>query len=92
VGEKEPENGFIPDFSQLGDTFVGDCGALNGPFEYRIIEWLMLPRTIEYRKYQNAPLTRISQDFSGLVEKIQAIGQFEFDLNDEGLKIYGYKP
>lgn len=40
VGESEPKNGFVPDLEQLGENYVGDCGALNGPFEFKRIEWI----------------------------------------------------
>ena len=39
VTDKEPKNGFLPDKEQLGDDYVGDCGALNGPFEFKVIEF-----------------------------------------------------
>ncbi len=38
VDEDEPSPGHIPDPEQLGDTFVGDCGEANGPFDFKRIQ------------------------------------------------------
>ena len=92
VGNKEPQKGFVPDCSQLGDTFVGDCGALNGPLEYKFIEWVFIPRTTEYREYECAPVNSIDQDIEFVVEQLNSLGNFELELSSDGLKIFGYKP
>jgi len=92
VTRKEPTQGHVPDLDQLGDTFVGDCGALNGPFEFREIEWIFIPKRHGYRPYDNAPINYLTQDVDHILDKLQAIGQFEFEMNSEGLRVYGYKP
>ena len=92
VGESEPKNGFVPDLEQLGENYVGDCGALNGPFEFKRIEWLRLPTSIRYKSYDKAPAKVLTQDLSELLIHLNAIGNFELDENSEGITIYGYKP
>ena len=91
VDEKDSILGRVPEYNRLGDTYVGDCGALNGPFEFRIIEWLLLPAKHGYRPYDKAPMTYIHQNLDEVREKIDAIGQYEYEMTEEGLKIYGYK-
>ena len=92
VGEVEPKNGFVPDYDQLGEDYVGDCGALNGPFEFNRIEWLKLPTRIGYKPYEKAPTQFKTQDLSGLIEQLSSIGSFELEANSEGVTVYGYKP
>jgi len=91
IDEKQPLSGHLPDYRQLGDDYVGDCGALNGPFEYHVIEWLLLPAKHGYRPYDKAPMEYMSQDLDEVKKKIDAVGQFEYELSEEGLKIFGYK-
>ena len=92
VTESEPTPGHVPDIDELGDTYVGDCGALNGPFEFREIEWILIPRSHAFRRYENAPLEHKTQQFDSIVSQIESLGQFEYELTDEGLKVYGYRP
>lgn len=92
VGESEPKNGFVPDLEQLGENYVGDCGALNGPFEFKRMEWIKLPTSIRYKPYDKAPTKVLTQDLSILLIQLNAIGNFELDENSEGITIYGYKP
>ncbi|MCP3933450.1 MAG: hypothetical protein GY705_30640, partial [Bacteroidetes bacterium] len=56
VEEKEPINGFLPDLDQIGENYVGDCGALNGPFSFKAIEWLILPSKVGHQPYNKAPI------------------------------------
>ena len=92
VDEKNPVSGFLPDYSQLGDTYVGDCGALNGPFGFRTIEWILLPAKHGYRPYDKAPWQYEYQNLNQVKERIDAVGQYAYEMTEEGLKIYGYKP
>lgn len=92
VGENETKNGFVPDYEQLGNDYVGDCGALNGPFEFKRIEWFKLPTSVGYKPYEKAPIQFQTQDLSGIIEQLNSIGNFEIDANTEGVTIYGYKP
>ena len=92
IARREPTQGHVPDLEQLGDTYVGDCGALNGPFEFREIEWIHIPKRHGIRPYDNAPIKYLTQNIDDIVDRLQAVGQFEFELTSEGLKVYGYKP
>ena len=92
VGEDKQKNGFVPDYEQLGEDYVGDCGALNGPFEFKRIEWLELPNRIGYKPYENAPTQFKTQDLSRIIEQLNVIGSFEIDSDSESITIYGYKP
>ena len=91
VESKEVKEGSVPNLELLGDSFVGDCGALNGPFSFREIEWILLPARFGYRPYEKAPLRYSYQDVSIIAAMIDAQGKFEYEMSDEGLKIYGYK-
>jgi len=75
----------------LSESYVGDCGALNGPFPFKAIEWLFLPHKFGYRNYDNAPMKYITQDLKEITQKIDSIGKFEYELTQDGLKIYVYK-
>ena len=92
VEDKESKNGFIPDLDQLGEDYVGDCGALNGPFSFKEIEWLLLPSKVGHQPYDKAPIKYEYQDIEKIKKKIDTAGQFEYETTDEGIKIYGYKP
>ncbi|GJL78027.1 MAG: hypothetical protein NPINA01_10160 [Nitrospinaceae bacterium] len=92
VDQTEPETGFLPDHRQLGETYVGDCGALNGPFEFRAIEWISIPAKQGYRPYENAPLSYIHQNLNEVKKKIDSAGRYEYEITEEDIKIYGYKP
>ena len=92
VGEQQCRSGFVPDLEQLGDNYVGDCGALNGPFEFRRIEWLLLPHRVEFKPYKNAPTQYKTQVLTPILEHLNMLGSFEVEMDKVGLRIYGYKP
>lgn len=91
VGDKHPVEGKLPVLTRLSDSHVGDCGALNGPFPFKAIEWLLLPHKFGYRSYDNAPMKYITQDLKEIAQTIDSIGKCEYELTQDGLKIYGYK-
>ena len=91
VNEVRPRPGHLPDYRQLGDDYVGDCGALNGPFEFRTIEWLLIPAKHGYQDYDKAPVQYIEQNLDEIQKHIDAIGHFEYEICDQGLKVFGYK-
>tara|TARA_R110000764_G_scaffold69859_1_gene144465 strand:+ start:4846 stop:5280 length:435 start_codon:yes stop_codon:yes gene_type:complete len=92
VNDNAPIKGFLPDIKQLGENHVGDCGALNGPFEFKLIEWLLIPKEHGYYQYEKAPIKYHKQDIEMVERKINETGNFEYDVTSEGIKIYGYKP
>jgi len=68
--------------------------AHGGPCAYKDIEWIFIPaiHTIE----RNARGERLSpklqaNDIHALKELIDALGKFEYDFDEDGMKIYGYK-
>jgi len=87
----EPVQGLLPELDELGIDYVGDCGALNGPFDFSRIEWLLIPSTHSYQAYEKAPLTIVKQDVKKITRQLAALGQFEMEISSEGLKLYGYK-
>ena len=92
VDESEPIHGFVPVQKELGHDYVGDCGALNGPFSFKRIEWLKLPNRIGYKTYKEAPTQFLTQDLAGTLEQLHSLGRFEIEVDSEGVTIYGYKP
>jgi hypothetical protein len=92
VNEKEPQNGWLPDYRQLGEDYVGDCGALNGPFEFKAIEWVLLPSEYSYKPNDKAPTKYRYQNIEELRQKIESAGKFEYEVLSEGIKIFGYRP
>lgn len=91
VNEENPLPGHLPDYQHLGDDYVGDCGALNGPFPFQLIEWLFIPAKHGYQPYDKAPMQYESQNLEDIRTKIDSLGLFEYEKTDEGLKIFGYK-
>ncbi len=92
VNDNDPIKGFLPDIKQLGEDYVGDCGALNGPFEFKLIEWLVIPKEHGYSQYKNAPIKYHKQDIDMVERKLNETGNFVYDVTPEGIKVYGYKP
>ncbi len=91
LDEEQPLSGYLPNYQELGDDYVGDCGALNGPFEYRLIEWLLIPAKHGYQPYDKAPVQYLFQDLADIRKKLDAVGQFEYENSETGLKIFGYR-
>jgi hypothetical protein len=92
VDETNPIYGKLPILQNLGDDYVGDDGALNGPFEFKRIEWILIPSEHSYSPYKNAPKKFLRQNMDIVLEKSSSSGNFEFDVLDNGIKVYGYKP
>lgn len=92
LNEDPPLPGHLPDYHHLRDDYVGDCGALNGPFEFRLIEWVLIPFKHGYQLYKKAPVEYTYQNLDKLIERLDTIGLFEYEMTEEGLKVYGYKP
>ena len=47
-----------------------------GPVDYRDIEWVFVPS---------------NNDLNALKNLIDGLGLYEYDINEDGMKIYGYK-
>ncbi|MCL2568686.1 MAG: hypothetical protein FWE12_04530 [Oscillospiraceae bacterium] len=68
--------------------------AWGGPCAYREIEWIFVPAMHEVARYnrdEQLMPKRQANDIHALKELIDSLGQFEYDLDEKGLKIYGYK-
>ncbi len=92
INEDNSLPGHLPDYHSLGDDYVGDCGALNGRFEFKFIEWLLIPTKHGYQPYEKTPVEYTYQNLDKLIERLDTIGLFEYEITEEGLKIYGFKP
>jgi len=80
-------------FGGFHETGFGDVSEL-GPFNFNEIEWILIPAKHETeRRNRNEKLASeiIFQPLEKLVQIMDALGQFEYDTTEEGLKIYGYK-
>ena len=65
-----------------------------GPCSYKEIEWISVPAVNEIERYNRGEKlipTRQTNDIHALKVLIDSLGEFEYDLNETGLKIYGYK-
>lgn len=79
------------DEEDLMDKFVGDCGVGGGPFAYRRIEWIEIPSIGKNYQYENIPYMNFSQDVAGVKSILRSIGEFEIEITDRGIRIYGHK-
>lgn len=80
-------------FGGFNQTGFGDVSEL-GPFNFNEIEWILIPEKYEAERWnRNEKLTSeiIFQPLEKLEQIMNALGQFEYDITEEGLKIYGYK-
>ena len=73
-----------------GDYLEGSYGVA----QYKEIEWILIPAAYEIeRRNRDERLQpmRINNDIHALKELIDSLGLYEYDFNEDGLKIYGYK-
>ena len=69
-------------------------GSGGGPSYYKDIEWIFVPAVYEIERWnreERLQPKRITNDISALKKLIDELGVYEYDFNEEGLKIYGYK-
>jgi len=88
VGEAE-QVGSLPGPTDIWDTAVDGC--LNGPVDYHSIEWIEIPRQVAYHAYPNAPASFHTQDIFLFRNALIAVGQFQIEETERGLRVYGYK-
>jgi len=71
-----------------------------GWIEYKDIEWLFFPTIVEQDIYtkqtRNSPLLKsgtitIETDISVIKDLLDTIGKLTYDIDEAGLKLYGYK-
>ena len=78
----------------LHESGKGTRDGAYGPVLFKEIEWLYIPG-----KYEVERFNRDEKLQSGYVENtiveiqqiLDAVGKFEYDLDEDGIKIYGYK-
>ena len=81
------------------DAGFNEKGVLDGslgysPAYYEEIEWIFIPAVQEYKRYNR--WEKIKSTFEAvnlplIVETLKKIGQYEFDIDERGLKLYGYR-
>jgi len=81
--------GSLTKSDELMEEYVGDYGL--GPFAYKHIEWLELPRKGIPHGFEKIPFKHWEQDIEGAITILKSIGQFELENTDAGVKIYGFK-
>ena len=89
VGEPEPLVGYLPGVKDIWETSVDNC--LNGPVEYKQIEWVELPSKVEFRRYKGAPISVRAQDLGSVANALRAEAQFPLEDTPTGLRVHGYK-
>lgn len=69
-------------------------GLACGPFLFKEIEWLLIPSVQEYERFnrgEKLQSTFKAVDLPFIAETLNRLGQYEFDIDENGLKLYGYK-
>ena len=74
---------------ELMEKYVGDYGL--GPFAYKRIEWIEIPKKGIPAGYENIPFKHWYQDVDEAERLLRSAGQFEIEHTDQGLRIYGYR-
>ena len=65
-----------------------------GPVTFKEIEWIFIPTSIEYAEFRDGikyRTTTTQNDLEALKKLMDKLGKFEYDFDENGLKIYGYK-
>ena len=91
VDQDNPVAGRIPDPEQLGESFVGDCGAANGPFDFKLIEWVEFPARVPWQPYDNAPLRYSEQDLAEVRRRLETVGLLEIEETPDALRLIAYR-
>ena len=91
---------FLSDNQTYSFYFGGgfdEKGILDGrncPFLYKEIEWIFVPSVHEYERFnrkEKLQSTFEAVNLSLIVETLKRLGQYEFDIDENGLRLYGYK-
>lgn len=80
-------------FGGFDETGFGDVSEL-GPFKFKEIEWILIPGKYEVERWNRKEKLASEIFFQPLdeIEKMMhSFGQFEYDITEDELKIYGYK-
>ncbi len=100
--EKIPINGSKIKFLLDNKMYNFDIGVLEenymdaicGAFYFKEIEWIFIPQKIEIERF-NRQEKLVSKHKENLIDEIEKmmtnLGQFHYEKDENGLKIYGYK-
>lgn len=87
VGRKDPYITYMPKTEDLEPVWVSE-GKNDFNYFYKEIEWIEL---INAYKPSNIPAQYIHQTINLAAGIIHKVAQFEIEITDTGLRIYGYK-
>jgi len=76
------------------DYWGGYLDGTYGAARYKEIEWIFIPSIYEIeRRNRDEKLQpkRTNNNILGLKELIDGLGLYEYDFDENGLKLYGYK-
>ena len=79
--------GILETSEHTGDGFCG-------PVAFKDIEWIFIPASTEDVQYRNGIKYRTTiskNDLEEFMFFMDKLGKFEYDFNENSLKIYGYK-
>lgn len=84
--------GSAPSKIQVWNTAIDDpiIGA-GGPIEYKHIEYIVIPRTYQFRAYEQAPLTKKVQNVGKFLKALEEVGDFPITEDEDSIIIHGYK-
>ena len=69
-------------------------GLACGPFNFNDIEWIFIPAIQEHERFnRKEKLQSFFEvvDLSIIENRLKQLGQYEFEIDENGLKLYGYK-
>jgi len=76
----------------LMERFIGDCCLSRGePFAYRRIQWVEIPTIGTNYQYEKIPQMNFKQDIEAVESILESIGEFETEITERGIRIYGHK-
>lgn len=70
------------------------CDCMNGAFYYKEIEWIFIPKIIEKERFNRNEKLKSEykeNEVDEMINELNALGIFPYDVNEEGITIYGYK-
>lgn len=79
------------DFGYVNNNY---CDTMIGAFYLKEIEWIFIPKQLEKQRFnRDEQLTSdfTVQNLDGFVEKLEKLGQFQYEKDENGVKIFAYK-
>ena len=90
VGEEVTTHVSFSDLERdILDSAVDGC--LDGPVDYKAIEWIEMPREVLYLPYPGAPMDTAIQEIGALREALTEAGTFPLEMTAGALKLFGYR-